>query len=552
MGKILRAQFAQYLLSFATVFLVACGGGGGAGTPPGNDSVPPASGPGAGQLVSVQGVIEYERVPHNTNSAALNFSAIQTLPVRGATVELLQGNTVLSSVQSSSTGLFVFSTAPGGTQLSVRVRAELKQTSGAAQWDVTVRDNTSNDGIYALASAPFLSGTGTFQRLLATTGWTGASYTGLRLAAPFAILDTIYASQQKLLQVNSSTVFPPLLVFWSINNNTASGDLTLGNLGSSFFLNTAPRQMYILGKQDDDTDEFDASVIAHEWGHYYQSAFSRDDSTGGSHGGSDDRLDRRIAFSEGWGNGWSGIVINQSRYFDSSGLRQASGFIVNLNTGYVSASGAPKGWFREDSIQYIFWDLNRQIGFAPVHAALTSGSFKAGAALTDIHSFSTAFRSSASATQTAALNTLLSSQSINTSSDQFGSTETNNGGQTVALPYYRQITSLGSPAVLAAGQTLCVTSAVSGSSAGNKLAQFAYVRFNTPDAGNRTISVSASAGTADADFEVHSGGRRILLAETSTTSVESGSVNLAAGEHVLVVYDYNRAFGNTCFTISIQ
>jgi hypothetical protein len=547
----LYSQFAKYLSLLLLLLLVACGGGGSDG-PSTNDPVPAASGPGAGQSVLVQGVVQYERVPNNTSTGGLNFSAIQTLPVRGATVELLRGPAVVAATQSSATGSFAFSAAPGGTQLSVRVRAELKQTAGAAQWDVAVRDNTGGNALYALASSTFNSGTGTVQNLTATTGWTGTSYTGLRSAAPFAILDTIYASQQKLLQVSASAIFPPLQVFWSINNNTASGDLALGNLGSSFFRNTSPREMYILGRQDDDTDEFDASVVAHEWGHYYQSAFSRDDSTGGRHGGADDRLDRRIAFSEGWGNGWSGIVLNQARYFDSSGLRQASGFFVNLNTGYINAGGAPKGWFREDSVQYVIWDLNRQIGFAPLHAALTNPGFKTGAALTDIHSFSSAFRSSASATQTAVLNTLLGSESINIISDQFGSNETNNGGQTVTLPYYKQITSLGNPVVLAAGQTVCVTSAAFGSAAGNKLGQFAYVRFSTTSAGNRTISVSANSGAADVDFEIHSGGRRVLLAETGANNFESSSVSLGAGEHVLLVYDFNRVAGNTCMTISIQ
>ena len=76
----------------------------------------------------------------------------------------------------------------------------------------------------------------------------------------------------------------------------------------------------MLGKENVDTDEYDASVIAHEWGHYYQSAFSRDDSPGGAHSGGD-RLDRRVAFSEGWGNAWSGIALARSNYTDSSGDR---------------------------------------------------------------------------------------------------------------------------------------------------------------------------------------------------------------------------------------
>ena len=38
------------------------------------------------------------------------------------------------------------------------------------------------------------------------------------------VLDTVYAAQAKVLSVAASTAFPPLRVFWSINNLPASGD----------------------------------------------------------------------------------------------------------------------------------------------------------------------------------------------------------------------------------------------------------------------------------------------------------------------------------------
>jgi hypothetical protein len=544
-----------------TFVLTACGGGGGSEggtapvpTPPVNTppvSVPSTSPTTPAVLVSVQGTIRYERV-NMLASGALSYSSISQLPVRGATVELLQGNVVLASTPTNASGQYTFSTAPANTSLSIRVRAELKQLTGTAQWDVTVRDNTNSDALYVLTSA-FNSGTGTTQNLIAGSGWTGTSYTGVRSAGPFAILDTIYLSQQKVLQTNASSTFPPLQVFWSINNSTASGNLAIGNIGTSFFTQSnTSRRLYILGRQDDDTDEYDATVVAHEWGHYYQSAFSRDDSTGGRHGGGDDRLDRRIAFSEGWGNAWSGIALAQNAYRDSNGPRQASGFILPLDIGYAIVNGGSKGWFREQSIQYILWDLNRQAGFTPMHTALTSAAFKTGVPLSDIHSFTAAFKTAASSTQTAALNSLLGSESINSSSDAFGSNETNNGGSSVTLPYYRQVTALGNPVTLAAGQTVCVTSVFSRGTDSNKLGQYAYLRFSTPLSGNRSFTVSSTTLGIDTDFEVHSAGSRVLLADRGQTGTETSSVNLTAGEHVMVIYDFNRVAGTPCFTVSIQ
>lgn len=532
------------LLSFS---LTSCGGGASSGVSPAGQS----ESAGNDLSVAVQGTVRYERVAASP-SGALNYANISQLPVRGATVELVSRGVVLATTQTTASGQYAFFAAPGNTNLSIRVRAELKQSSGPAQWDVTVRDNTNSDAIYVLSST-FSSGNGTTHNLIAGSGWTGFSYTGLRSAGPFAILDTIYESQQKILQVSANSVFPALQVFWSVNNSTASGDLALGHIGISFFTTAnGLRQLYLLGRQDDDTDEYDASVVAHEWGHYYQSAFSRDDSMGGSHGGASDLLDRRLAFSEGWGNAWSGIALAQDTYRDSSGLRQGLGFNFPLNSGYAIANGGSKGWFREQSIQYVIWDLNRQTGFAPLHNALTSPAFKTGTALTDVHSFAAAFKSLASSSQTAALTSLLGSESISTSSDAFGNNETNDGGNVVTLPYYRQVTALGSPVTLAQGQTICVTSILSRGIDLNKLGQYAYLRFSTPLAGSRSITVSSTALGVDTDFEVRSAGSRVLLAELGQTGTETSSVDLNAGEHVLVVYDFNRAAGTPCFTVSIQ
>jgi hypothetical protein len=132
-------------------------------------------------------------------------------------------------------------------------------------------------------------------------------------------MDTVYTAMQKVLSVAPATAFPPLKVFWSVNNTKFSGDIAQGQIGTTFFLaRDSGAEIYVLGKADLDTDEFDAPVIAHEWGHYYQASFSRDDSTGGAHSTSD-LVDRRLAFSEGWGNAWSGIALGRSNYVDSGG-----------------------------------------------------------------------------------------------------------------------------------------------------------------------------------------------------------------------------------------
>lgn len=556
--RFLRVFVATFLAAW---LLVSCGGGGdssatGAGNNLRGSSVCPATWTSPkGPTVTVSGVAQYERVGQKSNGG-LDYANIATQPVKGATVELIYQCQSIATVQTNSLGQYSFVGVPGGNVVSVRVKAELKQTIGAATWDVTVRDNTAADALYAMQSVDFNAGTGTVQNLTAASGWDGASYSQIRAAGPFAILDTIYTSQQKIVSAQSTIAFPLLQVFWSVNNNLNDGLISDGDIGTSFFTATSnggaitSRSIYILGQANQDTDEYDSSVIAHEWGHYYQNAFSRDDSMGGSHGGGDDRLDRRIAFSEGWGNALSGIVLSKSMYSDSQGAGQNSGFVLSLNSGHASSASNPKGWFRESSVQYILWDLNRQAGFTEIHRAMSDTAFKNGSPLTDIHAFSAAYRTAVggASTRTIALNTLLTSESINSTSNAYGSNETNNGGSTATLPYYRDLNANGAAAV--AGQTICTTSLGSGAER-NKLGYFAYARVTLAAAGSKTITVTSSTLNSDVDFQFYKNGQRIFAADTAVNQTETTTQNLAAGEHIMVIYDFNKV-ANTCYTVSIS
>ena len=46
-----------------------------------------------------------------------------------------------------------------------------------------------------------------------------------------------------------------------------------------------------------------------------------------------ERLDMRVAFSEGWGNAWSGMALATQFYTDSAGTGQQSGSRVHLVVG---------------------------------------------------------------------------------------------------------------------------------------------------------------------------------------------------------------------------
>ena len=417
---------------------------------------------------------------------------------------------------------------PANSTVIVRVRAQIQ----TAAWDVSVRDNTgANTPLYSMQSAAFATGSVALTRdLRADSGWGGSSYTGRRVSAPFAVLDTVYTSMLKVLSVAPATTFPPLKVFWSPNNVPTSGSLALGQIGNTFFTNRSTgREIYVLGKENVDTDEFDAPVVAHEWGHYYQSSFSRDDSVGGSHDLSD-RLDRRVAFSEGWGNGWSGIALGRSNYVDSRGEGQVATDVsvsVNLTVGPTTNPG----WFRERSIHSIFWNLNQQVGFKPIHDAMTSAQFRGGAAVTSIHPFTAALNAVAPGSASA-LAGLLSAQNISAGgNDPFGEAETNDGNVPIARPMYGSAT-VGVPA------SACVTNVAGG---GNKLGNYAYLRFVAPTTRDYQISVAAAA-PVNPDFAVFRAGQ---------IPRSGNKLSLPAGEYVLAVTDLNSS-GANCISVSIQ
>ena len=521
--------FWRVLAVAALASLAACGDGG--GSDGGGGGLPIAGLPSAtSSAVTLTGTATYESVPNTTGPLA--YSASVNKPVRGAIVEVLNGSsTVLATTTTDAGGAYSVS-VPANTSILVRVKAQSQQGGSGAGWDVSVRDNTQSEAIYAMESPTFSTGVAPVTRdLRAPSGWDGASYASRRVAGPFALLDTVYETQQKVLSVASSTVFPPLRVFWSVNNVPAVGNAALGQIRTTSFVGgSSGRAIYVLGKENVDTDEYDTSVIAHEWGHYYQSAFSRDDSPGGSHSPAD-LLDRRVAFSEGWGNAWSGIALARSNYTDSVGPAQSQGSNANLTIGPASNPG----WFRETSIQSILWNLNSQAGFKPIHDTLISAAFKGGLAVTSVHPFTAAFNAAAPASASA-LTGLLAAQNISANpNDPFGNSETNNGGVAVALPMYR-------PATVGGITSACVEAA-----AGNKLGNFVYLRFTATAARNYTITVEGGA-TTDPDFVVYRGGEIARANAVATTEV--ATVGLQVAEYVLAIKDFNNT--SACFNVSIQ
>jgi hypothetical protein len=555
--------------------LQACGGGGGGdapATPPPAAAVPapPATTvaaiptPPAAQVpatVTISGKQTYESIPNKAPSGAatggaLLYAAPVIKPIRGVTVQAVAvDGKVLATTTTDDVGAYSL-VIPSNTMYVMRLRAELIKTTGPATWSVALKDNTQGDALHVLETPVVSSGIADNPNLniKASSGWGGTSYTSVRAGGLAAVLDTIYSGMKVVVAAQPTIAFPPLVVFWSSLNGPVRGNIALGEIGTSYFTTstTGARSIYLLGKENVDTDEYDSSVVAHEYGHYLQSAFSTNHSLGGAHSFRD-KLDMTVAFSEGWGNAWSGIARNDPVYTDSFGLSQASGFGFSLA---VAATDVDRGWYREDSIDASLYALHTQHGFGPIWTALTGPMKTSQNALASIFSFADAVRAAATPSVVASLNSLLTDQKIViTGADQWGSNETNNGGIAENLPVYTTLT-LGGTAT-----RVCFTNANMGSSTSiNKLGAVKYFRVTLPVAGPRTITATFQAGR-NIDFDLfqnrtYLGGKYTQSTPgTPTATTEIGTNSFSAGELIIVAYDFvttTPPVSPNCATLRIQ
>lgn len=506
---------------------------------------------GDGADVTISGQATFDLVPFNTTTNGLDYVNTIQSPIRGAVVELVCGD-IIATTNTDTSGNYSLSAPSGTRDLVVRVKAQMKRT-GTPSWDFTIVDNTQSQALYVMDSAPFEVNTNQTLNLNADSGWGSTSYTGTRVAGPFAILDSVYQAYNKVLATDSVAVFQPLRLNWSINNVSSSNFTPQnGQILTSLFDGT---EIYILGKENNDTDEYDDHVIIHEWGHYFEEFFSRSDSIGGPHGGGD-ILDPRVAFGEGWGNAFSGMVTDDPFYRDSGGFAQSLGFDIDVDDNTC----ANPGWFSECSVQAILYDLydasdegstdTVSLGLSPIYSVLTNEQ-KNTPAVTSIFSFIHELQVNDPGGTAAAISTLVTDQGIDAINDIYGDSQTSASdpliGSTIQRPIHAALLSY--PGTV---NSVCSTGE---HGAYNGLGVHRFVRFTAPN-GTITITATDSGATgSDPDLELFKNGVSILLAETSTPDTESMTVTTTAAEYILQVYDYNYyslSSGETCFDITIN
>jgi hypothetical protein len=514
------------------VVLAACGGGGSGA----QDST-----------VTVSGTASYEFVPPRDACRGLDFGAIEVRQIRGATVQLLdaESGTEIARTVTSSSGAFSMEGIPANAEVKLRVRAELKD-SNVPGWDVEVRDNfiagasdfdsppppsLGSRALYVLDGPNFNTGTaGIVSDLVATTGWDGSSYTAPRAAAPFALLDMAYEAMQFVRSVDASANFPPLDMFWSVNNTVTPDelDITAGDLWTSGY-SLGADSLFILGDAALDTDEFDNHIVTHEWVHYFEDVLSRSDSEGGSHF-LGESLDAALAFSEGLASAFGSMILGDPVNCDTTvpGTIGGAGFSVEGNS-----FGTP-GWFNEVSVASIIWDLwdggadgvdVGSVGFQPIYETLV-GPHKFTDALTTVFAFATELRASLGEQGVALLDALLDREQIvsGTDLDIWATNENNDAGvSNDALPLF--VPYIADGTVL----NICVNSELDGHARhGNNVGSNRYLRITVPTTDEYDVSLVTTtpiAPTADPDDRDYSDPDIYLLRGAGPENVADGTTD---------------------------
>jgi hypothetical protein len=165
-----------------------------------------------------------------------------------------------------------------------------------------------------------------------------------RGSGPFNILAAVAQANRLVRSVEPKLALPSVTIHW--DTDYVEGTSFEGDLGA-----------YINGKRDENSDEFDDTVIIHEYGHFLARNLSRDDTPGGPHW-LGDRVDPRLAWSEGWATFFACASVNDPFFVDT--LKPGDNFAFSLDQP-DSVTDNP-GYWSEYTVASSLWNI-----FAPRH-----------------------------------------------------------------------------------------------------------------------------------------------------------------------------------------
>lgn len=258
---------------------------------------------------------------------------VVSVPIRFAQTEVVScaAGAVLEDGLTRADGTYdIPFTNPGRVGVYVRV------VSSSPDYRMSVKRSAAEPILYGLASAA-LDDAGTGETLSPPPLAAGGEAT----SGAFNILDQGVSGAKYLVDNVARSPSRELVWFW-YPGSTAGTSYTPGN----------PAVIAVSG-QAGDPDQFDDSVLLHEYGHYVLDSYSKDDSPGGEHRLNDSSLDLRLAWSEGWASFFSSVVRNDPVHIDTSG----SGIRLKFDIEAPSFGSSTRFDSNELAVAAVLWDL---------------------------------------------------------------------------------------------------------------------------------------------------------------------------------------------------
>ena len=331
-----------------------------AGCSESSDRSPPVP-TGANIQQGVAGIVLFEKPAARTTGLDGNGAA-GLVPVRWARVELVRdvgGNlqTLASTITDADGRYGIGGTYDAGFQILVSSTSEdaIAPNPGIR---VRVQDNplgNVNDphSVYGVLSAPQPAVSNA--DLLAVDVIASVD-TPDRVAGAFNILDVFQRGAE--LWRDSTGIVPALAI----------ANWEHGQQPRTSFYDPSTNQMTILGgvsglEDQTDTDEFDDSILGHEFMHFLTRNHADSSSPGGQHGGED--LVPTLAYDEALANWFSGLLMDSPVYIDTLGNADGQtrcAFCDNLEDSTIQRVD---GIGSEQSINEILWDLTDGAVFGP-------------------------------------------------------------------------------------------------------------------------------------------------------------------------------------------
>jgi hypothetical protein len=481
------------------------------------------------ESVQLTGAVHYERVPVRA-AGGLEYQNQIMEPSRAVLVEVLDASsqTLVTTAITDEAGVYSVQ-VPANSTLAMRVHARSMSSTAATSWSAAVRDVSAGEEPYVIeAPAVTVYEAPVIANISIASGWSSAGQLlGTRDAAAFAILDTAYRAYSQILAAAPNLVLEHLDFDWAVDH---------GALDAYYVRRT--NTLLLSGEVDIDTDEYDAPLILHEFGHYLEEAIGRSDTLGGAHT-SFDSLDPRNAFSEGFATAFAAMVLDDPNYYDSI-LEGQQG---TMRYSVEDLTPENPGWYNEASVSAVLWDLFDDanephdpisLWIKPMLDALAAQ--RVSPALVSIFSFLTSLKEQNSEVAFG-IEQIAAHQRINAVLiDPYGTHETNNHNSENVLPLYSPIT-IGGPAV-----TVRSTSEFSsGPSIGfsNALSVRRYLRLEVASPQRARVTVRGAGPDGREVINIYRQG--VLIRSGITFISESMPVELEVpGVYILEVTDcYN-------------